>query len=495
MARKAKIPERRWGWWALALLLSTAALRLLFNALELVPVHFDEAQYWGYGEAPAFGYYSKPPLVAWAIRLATDIFGETGFALRLFAPLCHLWTGWLIFAAGRRFFDARTGFWAAAGYTAAPGVTVSSALMTTDPPMMAFWALALYALARLQAPRKARAPAPDARWWLVLGAALGAGMLAKYTILAFVGGALGHALLSRAGPFVWRGPLMAAGAFLAVWAPNLVWLALNGFASLTHLAENADQGGPPFTPLGLPEFLATQAGVIGPVFLAAAGLLAWHRSLWRGDARLRLLLWLTLPLVLAMCVQALRGGANPNWAAPAWIAGSLLAAHWALGHGWRRGLALQLGIGAAAAVLIAGTSFVYAHWGTGLPRVADPWKKMRLSGPFCEAAIAAMEETGIATLLSDDRRRLAECAFLAGLAPGDLRIWNPTGRVTNQLEMAASLSAADTGPMLLILLNREGEVQAARFAEARRVAGGEFATHADRTDSYAIWAVAGFRGY
>lgn len=495
MARKPGIAEGSWARLAFGVILAALAARLAVNALGLVPVHFDEAQYWSWGEAPALGYYSKPPLVAWVIRAATELLGDTPFALRLPAALCHAGIAWAIFLAGRTLFDARTGFWAAAGYTLAPGVTASAGLMTTDPPMMLAWASALAVLARILAakPRKG-APEPTGAWAL-LGLLLGLGTLAKYTMLVFAAGGLGHALLSRAGPLRLRGPAVALAAGLLVLLPHLVWLAHHGFPSVAHLSENADQGAG-FTPGGLPEFLASQAAVIGPVFLLGFAALLWQRSRWRGDWRQRLLLWLSAPLLLAMCVQALLGGANANWAAPSWIAGSLLAAHWLLGRKWLAGLRLQLWTGVAAALLLWGLSALYDGWGAGLPRLADPWKKMRIAGPFCEAVIGAMEATGVETILSDDRRRLAECSWQAGLGPDRIRVWNPDGSVRNHYEMVASLSpASDPGPMLFVLLNRDGAREAARFARAEPVDAGEFATHADRTDSYAIWRVEGFRGY
>ena len=87
--RKPKVPDRPWARWTLAVILSIAALRLAVNALGLVPIHFDEAQYWAYGHELAAGHFSKPPLVGWLIWAATSIGGDTTFFVRLGAVLCH----------------------------------------------------------------------------------------------------------------------------------------------------------------------------------------------------------------------------------------------------------------------------------------------------------------------------------------------------------------------------------------------------------------------
>jgi 4-amino-4-deoxy-L-arabinose transferase-like glycosyltransferase len=499
MARRRKIADATWSRLALGLVAAFVVLHLGFNALGLVPAHFDEAQYWTWSNAPALGYYSKPPLVAWAIALSTGVFGDTLFGLRFFAPLCHAGIVWLIFSSARRLFDARTGFWAAAAWAAAPGVTVSAGLMTTDAPMMLGWALAFRALVAIVTARRGKG-APERRdpeprgLWVLLGAALGVAMLAKYTALAFAAGGLGHALFSRAGPLRWRGAALALLVALLVLSPHLVWLAGNGFPSVAHLAENAGEG-PRFTPELLADFLATQAGVIGPVLFAALVWALWRRGAWLGDWRMRLLAWLAAPLLLAMAAQALRGGANANWAAPAYIAGAILAARWLLERGYPGALRLHLLLGAAVVVLLWSLAAVYGAYATGLPRLADPWKKSRLGGTFCELVVGAMEETGAEIVLSNDRRRLAECSFEGGLAPDQIRVWNPDGTVANHYEMTASLAAGEERPMILAVIARDGADEAVRFEEAELIDDGVVVTHLDRDYPFAIWLVRGFRGY
>src|SRR5258705_3289275 len=61
--------------------LTLARLVALFRTpLELYP---DEAQYWLWSRTLAFGYYSKPPMIAWAIRAATSLGGDAEAWVRL----------------------------------------------------------------------------------------------------------------------------------------------------------------------------------------------------------------------------------------------------------------------------------------------------------------------------------------------------------------------------------------------------------------------------
>ena len=50
----------------------------------------DEAQYWLWSKNLSWGYFSKPPLIAWLINLSNLIFGDYDFAVRLLAPVLHL---------------------------------------------------------------------------------------------------------------------------------------------------------------------------------------------------------------------------------------------------------------------------------------------------------------------------------------------------------------------------------------------------------------------
>ena len=47
----------------------------------------DEAQYWLWSQNLDFGYYSKPPLLAWFLRGYTDVFGSSFVSLKTFPIL------------------------------------------------------------------------------------------------------------------------------------------------------------------------------------------------------------------------------------------------------------------------------------------------------------------------------------------------------------------------------------------------------------------------
>ena len=163
-----------------ALVLGLTALRVLALALSDLDLHGDEAQYWSWAQDPAFGYFSKPPMVAWIIAAATAACGDGEFCVRLASPLIHALTAGVVFVLARSLYDPRIAAWSAVTYATLPGVSFSSALISTAVPLLLFWSLALVAFVHLLR-RRADAWAPA----LALGVALGLGLLSKYAMVYF----------------------------------------------------------------------------------------------------------------------------------------------------------------------------------------------------------------------------------------------------------------------------------------------------------------------
>src|ERR1700733_10590475 len=117
------------------------ALRLA--AVVASPVHLypDEAQYWVWSRDLAFGYLSKPPMIAWLIRLTTA-FGDSETFVRLSSPLLQAATGLFVYAAGRRLYGGRSGLAGLLIYILAPGVQLGAFVMATNTPLLAFLAMA-----------------------------------------------------------------------------------------------------------------------------------------------------------------------------------------------------------------------------------------------------------------------------------------------------------------------------------------------------------------
>ncbi len=229
----------------LAGVLAITGLRLLWLVLQPADLYPDEAQYWFWAQHLALGYYSKPPLVAWLIALTTGLFGESEFAIRLAAPLLHAGTAIFVYAIAARLYDRRVGLWSALAYASLPGASVSGFIISTDAPLVLFWATALYAFIRAREGGRTG-------WWVAVGLACGLGLLAKYAMAYWLFSALGYALLVPAERRHLRPLLAAAALALLVYSPNFWWNWQNGFVSYVHVRDNAGMSEPLIHPEAFP---------------------------------------------------------------------------------------------------------------------------------------------------------------------------------------------------------------------------------------------------
>lgn len=315
------IPYQRWTIWLILALLVFRVTALLISPLGL---HGDEAQYWAWSKELDWGYFTKPPLIAWVIWITTTLFGDAEWAVRISSPILHSITAFVIFRTAQFVFDAKTGFWAAAIYLLMPALWLSSAIVSTDVPLLLCWAVALNAWLHLRV-KASRVSA------LQLGAAIGFGLLAKYAMFFFLP-ALAVAWVydkqTRQGLKTAQALIIGVTSFL-IFLPNILWNVSHDFATVSHTADNANLSAKelPFHPLELIQFWIEQLGVFGPVtcvLLVLALIFALKGKL--GTPALYISFFVLSPLLIISC-QALLSRANANWAVTAYVAGAILTAH------------------------------------------------------------------------------------------------------------------------------------------------------------------------
>lgn len=351
------------SFWFLAAAITAARI----IALTLSPANLgpDESQYWFWSQTPAFGYFSKPPMIAWAIGATTALFGNAEWAVRLAAPLFHFGAAAFLYLAAGRMFDRRVAFWAGLAWITMPGVILSSFLIATDAPMLFFWSGAIYLLARI-----AMSQSPSPLLFAGLGAMIGLGFLSKYAMIYFP---IGVAVAIVLEPTLRRalarpGLALTVIVAAALIAPNLMWNAQNDFQTLSHTGANANWGGELFQPLSLMAFLAGQLAVAGPVpFIALVVIAATTLPLWASGrdssemdrAMWRTLLILALTPIIIVSIQSFISRAHANWAASAYPSAIILATAFLFrcGQGWAAKASVGLHASLAAVFLVAMTNF------------------------------------------------------------------------------------------------------------------------------------------
>ena len=441
------------------LLITVWRIGVLFaTPLGLYP---EEAQYWLWSRELAFGYFSKPPMIAWVIATTTALGGNGEAFVRLAAPLSHAVTALAVMGIGRHVYGVREGALAALLYILMPAVALSSLLIATDAPLLAFMSLSLLAYVRLQTARgRARLA-----WALGFGGALGLAFLSKYAALYWIAGVAIHLIWSREARRAW--PLAAVAAALAgffvVVSPNIAWNLSHGLATVAHTASNAGLDSAQhfqLAPLG--EFIGGQFGVFGPIpfglLIGGGVLLAWRRRLQASD---KMMIAFVAPPLAVITVQAFVTQANANWAAVAYVPASVLVAAWLLRFEPRSRIWTWITLGLQAAVAIAFLVLVTRPGWADAAGLSNSLKRARGWEQMTQLIVerARLEAGGgpLTAVVVQDRFTFNSAAYYGRNAFGQdlppLRMWVRGAAPRNQAEAVAALTPDLGGRVLIVSLD------------------------------------------
>ena len=453
----------------IGLLAAIAAFRVVALALNGTDLYVDEAQYWAWSQDPAFGYYSKPPLIAWIIAGATIVCGDGEFCVRLPAVGLHLATAFVLYLIGTRLYSEETGFWSALTFATLPAVSLSSGIISTDVPLLLAWAIALLGLVELL-----KAPRPAAV--LMLGLGLGLGLNAKYAMAYFVPCmALFFLIAPDRLRLLRRGHIWAALAIgLLLLLPNLAWNSANGFATFAHTADNARWSGLSIHPGKAAEFVLAQFGVFGPILFGTLVAIVW-RARGRFSAMPesdRLLLAFSVPIILAVTAQGLISRAHANWAAPAYIAASVLVTGVMVREQAWRWLAASQALHALVAIALA-----LATWQAGnfkLPLAGDPFARTlgnRELGQLVRETAAAGKAEGrpFGAILTHDRELCAALLYYARDLDVPAYAWKAVERPRDHFELSRPFTGAASAPVLFVSSQPSADAITHKFGDVRPI--------------------------
>jgi 4-amino-4-deoxy-L-arabinose transferase-like glycosyltransferase len=429
-------PGTRADTWLWGVLGTFTALRLAFLASGALDLSPDEAHYWEWSRRLDLSYYSKGPLVAYLIHGLTAVFGVSAFGIRVGAVLLSLVGSLVLYRLARLAFpDPRVGLLAVVGLQLTPLFWAGSLLLTIDPPFLVCWILALYWLYRALAGGAAGA-------WVLAGAAVGLGLLAKYTML-FVLPGLALYLWRAPGARAWLrrpAPYLGGAVALLLFAPVVAWNARNGWVSARHVASQGRGRGlslvEPF------EYLGGQLLVLTPLVAAILGWALWYgirEGLARGREPYRFLVAFAAPVLGFYALVSLQGKVQANWPAAAYpslalvAAGALLERVTVARPAGRR--ATRRLLAAAAGLALAVVALGHAADRLGLPPRLDPTARLRGWKELGEAVAAhwrAMPAPGRTFLVSDRYQITSELAFYG---PAGVPAYNVNlGRRLNQYD-------------------------------------------------------------
>jgi 4-amino-4-deoxy-L-arabinose transferase-like glycosyltransferase len=280
-------------WMALALII----LHCLVN--NQYGFHRDELNFIEDGRHLAWGYVDCPPFTPFVAHIAEMLFGTSLVGIRFFPAvamgLVVVLTGLMV----KRLGGIRWAQIIAAGGAAITGVSMSqgSIFMYVSFDYL-WWVVMAYDVISLL-------KTDDARWWLLIGAAVGLGMMTKLTMSFLVAGLVAGVLFTPARRFL-KSPWLWAGAAVAllIFLPNLLWMARHNFISLQKLsfAHARDVGNGYYKWFLFDQFFSSTSNPMS-VYLCFFGILFFWRN--TGKPNYRPLAWMYIVPLLGFL--ALRG--------------------------------------------------------------------------------------------------------------------------------------------------------------------------------------------
>ncbi|MGQ9744659.1 MAG: ArnT family glycosyltransferase [Dissulfurimicrobium sp.] len=329
------------------LLATLIAIRILFIAFAPLDLSPDEAYYWDWSRHLGWGYYSKPPLIAWVIALGTSIFGNSAMGVRLPAAILATLSAFPIYLLGRRIFGTKAGFIAALSTALMPGSCILAFAMTIDAPLIFFWAWAMY-VTWLALDKKDEYQGKTAGLWIASGILTGLGILSKQTMMAFPPFVFLFLILDPAykKKLFTPWPYLALIISLILLGPVLWWNHKHGWITLEHTAHHFEPGARSFFIFlrTLPEFILSQMGIISPIIWILSVIISCYilfaairRYFLKKNGEfliqpqaLYLAMLSAVPIALTMLLS-LKQRVNGNWPAPFYLASSVVLGGWAAG--------------------------------------------------------------------------------------------------------------------------------------------------------------------
>lgn len=243
---------------------------ILYAGIGLGP---DEAQYWTWSQALDWGYYSKPPGIAWQIWLGTHLFGQTEWGVRSMTVILSIFQALAVYQlalyAG---LLTRTAFWCSLMMAFCPLGVAGSLFAITDIGFLFCWTGAC--LSVVSALYRSQEPNPlSIGGWIMVGALF---KWPIYLFWLFVICCRRRIFPHQKKTTIFAGILLSLLGLL----PSVWWNATHDWATFRHVFATL-QGGSGHRAAGnLGEFLGSQAMLVSPLLfiLLVFGLWRWFRQ-------------------------------------------------------------------------------------------------------------------------------------------------------------------------------------------------------------------------
>jgi 4-amino-4-deoxy-L-arabinose transferase-like glycosyltransferase len=395
---------------------------------------FDEAQYWTWSQNLEWGYYSKPPFLAWLINSFTFLCGDSEFCIRISSQILHSISALFVGLTAYNFSSSKTkkhiSFIAGSIWILVPGISLSSGFISTDVPLLFFTSIVLWSFSHIIFQKRKNI------YYIIFCLALSLGFLSKYAIVYFIIALIIASVIDKnifirvKNSFSLLSLFFIVLGFFFLISSHLYWNYNNSFITAHHTLANANISGEGNSIKNLLKFFFEQFFVFGPLTLIV--LLSVLFKFKKLSIEERILIFLTFtPLILVM-LQAFISRAHANWAAIGYIPATVLVAL-QIDKLWPKTKNIYYGIiiiGVFLAVLIP----ITGKYNLGV----DPFKKYRGWSNLGLDISNIYKSYPEAILVTDDRRVMAEALYYMKIKPKKWVRWNADGYIHDHYELVTN---------------------------------------------------------
>jgi hypothetical protein len=309
------------GWKTLVILCILIQL-LRFCFIGMMGIMPQDAYYYFYARHLDLSYYDHPPMIAYLLRVFTDVLGKKVFVLKLADTTISLLTVLAFYRLAKKFLSETKTRIATLILISTLMISILSLISTPDVPLMLVWTLSLISL-------YCAIFKQENIYWIYGGILTGLSFDSKYTGLFLIIGLIGFLMIAK--PY--RKLLFSRWMFFYLVSfgitilPVVIWNIKNGFASFKFQSEGRVKEGTQFDPAGFAGVVGHQSAILLPILFFSLVYFIYRICRKYGIRFSRIpadrlfLLCFFIPLFLGFLSLSFIYWVKLNWMMPAYITG------------------------------------------------------------------------------------------------------------------------------------------------------------------------------
>ena len=314
---------------------------LYFSPLE---VQGDEAQYWYWSTYFDWGYYSKPPLVAWIIGFFTSIFGNSIFILKLPSLLAHFLTSFILFNLSKAFNrNTEESLWLSITYLLFFAVSLSSNIISTDPFLLLFWSSSLLFF-------KICLNKKSIKNIILTSIFVALGFYAKYAMIYFFLSSVVLISFTDNKKELVKSILIISFFVLIFISPHLYWVYSTNWVTFIHTGDNFNWNASLYNFEQLINFIVSQFFISTPIILFI--FIKQFAKTKKFIQSYSFEIAFSLPILVLITAQSFISRANANWSSVAFIGVTMIAVN-ILYKNYKKIFLLNTALGLVVLILIS----------------------------------------------------------------------------------------------------------------------------------------------